>query len=228
MNKKPENIFRRFLVFLFIALGSGLQWAFVQESGSTDGLLWIKIAYTTLALTLVPIYWKHWGPANFLWFSDIALFVTATALWLENRLLASMMAVGVLVPEVYWNLEFLVRLFTGYRLGGLTDYMWERDHPLFLRLLSLFHVVLLAAIIFLIIWLGYDPRAIYYQTVFGWLIILLTYFFTKPSDNINWVFGPGSSPQNRISPILYLAIIMVLYPLVIVLPTHFLIMALFG
>lgn len=62
--------------------------------------LWIKILYTLFVCLLTPVYWVEYGPANFLWFSDIALLVTVTALWLENRLLASMMTVAALLLEV--------------------------------------------------------------------------------------------------------------------------------
>src|SRR2546423_14580012 len=36
---------------------------------------------------LVPVYVRQYGWRNFLWFSDVALFVTIAALWLENALL---------------------------------------------------------------------------------------------------------------------------------------------
>jgi hypothetical protein len=35
--------------------------------------LGLKIIYTLFACALVPIYWRQYGPTNFLWFSDIAL-----------------------------------------------------------------------------------------------------------------------------------------------------------
>jgi hypothetical protein len=35
-----------------------------------------------------------------LWFSDVALLVTVPALWIESRLLASMMALAVILPEL--------------------------------------------------------------------------------------------------------------------------------
>jgi hypothetical protein len=38
--------------------------------------LWLKIAYTLFVCILVQVYWRQYGPANFLWFSDIALLVT--------------------------------------------------------------------------------------------------------------------------------------------------------
>ena len=49
----------------------------------------LKIFYTFFVCVLVPIYWRQYGPANFLWFSDIALLVMVPALWLENSLLVS-------------------------------------------------------------------------------------------------------------------------------------------
>src|SRR5436190_20997191 len=61
--------------------------------------LWLKIAYTLFLCVLVPAYWRlaDAGPRNFLWFSDIALLATGVALWLENGLIVSTMAVGVLL-----------------------------------------------------------------------------------------------------------------------------------
>jgi hypothetical protein len=59
----------------------------------------LKITYTVFVCALVPIYWRQYGPANFLWFSDIALLVLVPALWLENALLVSMMAVSVVFFE---------------------------------------------------------------------------------------------------------------------------------
>ena len=80
---------------------------------------WIKLPYTLFVCVLVPVYWVERGPANFLWISDIALLVSVPALWMENRFLTSMMAVGVLLPELAWNLDFFLRLITGYDVIGL-------------------------------------------------------------------------------------------------------------
>jgi len=73
--------------------------------------LGIKLGYTLFLLVLVPVYWAHYGPKNFLWFSDIALLTTGATLWLESPLLASMMTLAVLLPELAWNLDFFGRLF---------------------------------------------------------------------------------------------------------------------
>jgi hypothetical protein len=55
----------------------------------------LKIVCTLFVCGLVPIYWRQYGPANLLWFSDIALLALVPALWLENAPLVSMMAVLV-------------------------------------------------------------------------------------------------------------------------------------
>src|SRR2546423_10095990 len=86
--------------------------------------LWLKIAYTLLICLIVPVYWREYGPANFLWFSDLALLLTLPALWFESRLLASMMAVSVLLLDLTWNVDFFTRLLTGAQLTPLSRYMF--------------------------------------------------------------------------------------------------------
>ena len=66
--------------------------------------LWIKAAYTGFVALLVPMYARAYGWTNFLWFSDVALLAMVPALWLENALLSSMMALAVVLPELAWNL----------------------------------------------------------------------------------------------------------------------------
>ena len=76
--------------------------------------LWIKIAYTALLAVILPTYAVWWGWRNFLWFSDIALITTGVALWLDNSLLASMMALAVLVPELLWTASYFGRLLFSF------------------------------------------------------------------------------------------------------------------
>ena len=47
--------------------------------------------FTVLVAVVVPVYLVKYGPANFLWFSDIGLLGICAALWLEQRLLGSTM-----------------------------------------------------------------------------------------------------------------------------------------
>jgi hypothetical protein len=188
----------------------------------------LKIGYTLFLCVLVPVYWIHWGPKNFLWFSDIALLTTAVALWLESSLLASMMTLAIALPELAWNVDFFGRLITGRQVLGLSGYMFDEKKPLALRALSLFHVVLPIVLLWLVYRLGYDDRAWLFQTLVALIVLPVTYWLTDPADNVNWVYGPGSRAQTRMHPRAYLALTMILFPLVIYLPTHLALRALFG
>lgn len=191
--------------------------------------LWLKLGYTSFVLVTVAVYYVKYGPGNFLWFSDIALIVTVPALWLESALLASMMALAVLLPEVLWNLGYLLRLLTGMRVTGLTDYMFDASKPLYLRALSLFHVVLPPLLVSMVARVGYDSRALIAQTALAWIVLPSTYWLTDPDANINWVRGfGGPGARTRLPPLAYLAMLMVGFPLLVYWPTHLLFAHLFG
>jgi hypothetical protein len=200
-----------------------------QASPSPVIPLWLKLAYTLMTGVVLLVYWRKYGPANFLWFSDIALIGGVLALWLENSLIASTLAVGVLLPETLWNLSFFGRLLTGRRITGLTDYMFERERPLWLRTLSLFHVPLTPVLVWIVWRLGYDPRALPVMLLLGWTVMLVSYFFTNPEKNINWAFGPGGEGvRTKMQPLAYLALLMFgIFPPVYIV-THLLLTRLFA
>ena len=162
------------------------------------------------------------GLAHFLWASDIALFVMLIALWRESRLLTSMIATAVLLPELGWNLDFFARLIAGRDVFGFgaTAYMFNPAQPLWLRGLSLFHVFLPMVVLWVLYRLGYDRRGLFAATLLCWVVLLATYLLTDPAKNINWVFGLGDQLQIGLPVPLYLAGLMLLYPLCICLPTH--------
>ncbi|HSC93916.1 MAG TPA: hypothetical protein VLC73_03025 [Burkholderiales bacterium] len=182
---------------------------------------WIKVAYSAFALATVIVYTKKYPLWNFLWFSDIALIAAVPALWMEDSLLASMMLVGVLLPELLWNGAFFVRLLTGVRLFGLTDYMFDPTKPLYLRAISLFHVFLPLLLLWMVARLGYHPDALLWQSALAWIVLPLSYFLGDPKvENLNWVYGWTSRQQTRMPPLAYLGLMMIGFPLLIFLPTH--------
>lgn len=203
----------------------------MSRSGRTAIIpLGIKVAYTLFVCVLVPVYWVEYGPANFLWGSDIALLVTVVALWTESRLIASMMAIAILLPEVGWTIDFLFRLV--FRPGETslpgTQYMFDAEVPVWIRGLSLFHIVLPVLLVWLVCRLGYERRALLYQTLVAWLVLPFTYVVTDSSASINWVYGFGREPQTGVDGILFLVLLMVTIPVVFYLPAHLLLGRLFG
>jgi hypothetical protein len=186
--------------------------------------IWLKLAYSVLVALVVAVYWRAYGPSNFLWFSDVALIVTAIALWRESALLASMMAVGVLPFEIAWSLDFV----TGGRALGLARYMLDARLPVFLRALSLFHLVVPVVLLWMLSRLGYDPRALIAQIVLATLVLLVSWLVAEPERNVNWVLGPGEPPARVLPPYRWLVLLIVLPPLVVYLPMHLLLLKLFG
>jgi hypothetical protein len=182
--------------------------------------LLVKTLYTVGVSVVVPVYWHYYGPSNFLWFSDLALLITVVALWLESPFLASMQAVAVVLLELLWIVDFVGRLATGVYLIGMARYMFEAAKSRLLRGLSLFHLVLPFLLLWMVYRLGYDRRAWVVQTLVAWVVLPVCYGCTAPADNINWVFGPGQQPQTWIAPGLYVALLMVFFPLCVYIPTH--------
>jgi len=184
--------------------------------------LGLKIIYTLFVCALTPIYWRQYGPANFLWFSDIALLALVPAFLLENALLVSMMAVSVVFFEALWNIDFFFRVSTGKSLIGLSAYMFDPKIPLFIRGLSCFHIVLPLLLLWTLHRLGYDQRAFVWQTVVALVVLPLSYLLGNPHENVNWVYGFGQNPQRILPAPLFVILLMVLFPLVVYLPTHLL------
>ncbi|MFC0446118.1 hypothetical protein ACFOD1_00555 [Pseudidiomarina halophila] len=179
--------------------------------------LWLKVAYTLMVAVIIPVYWHTLGPTNFLWFSDIALILMVPALWWENRLLASTMAVAVLLLELSWIADFL----SGAQLTQVALYMFTDENHWFVRMLSgIFHLALPPVILLMLIKYGYDKRAYPLQILIALIIVPLTYLITEPEKNINWVYGLAEQ-RTDLPPLVYLSLLLAGFILLIYTPSHF-------
>jgi hypothetical protein len=125
---------------------------------------------------------------NFLWFSDITLLLAFFAVLFESSLLASMAAIGGIIFESLWTLTLLTALVFNVQFE-LTNYMFDPSIPIWIRLISLFHIILPPLLIWLMIRLAYKRVAWPIQIGIIWIAIVLTWLFTDPNENINFVFG---------------------------------------
>jgi hypothetical protein len=191
--------------------------------------LGVKLAFTAYMTMLVPVYWHYYGPTNFLFFCDVAMMLTLVAVWTENALLISMCCVGVLVPQAVWVIDFLATA-AGFPLTGMTNYMFDSGHSLFLRLLSLFHGWLPFLLVYLVWKTGYDQRALRLWTGLAWALLLVC-FFLMPAPmpnpgltpvNINYVWGTSdTAAQTWVPPYVWLAGLLIGLPLIVFAPTHY-------
>ena len=195
----------------------------------------IKLLFTAFMAVLVPVYWKNYGPSNFLYFCDVALFFTLAAVWTEKPLLAAMPAVGIMLPQLLWCADFIGSAI-GAPVTGMTNYMFEDKLSLFTRGLSFFHFWLPLLLIYLVWKLGYDRRAFKAWTLTAWALLIVCYFIspTPPTDNpnlpvnINYVYGwNDQGPQMIMARPLWLLSLMVALPLLLFWPTHWALQRLF-
>jgi hypothetical protein len=79
-----------------------------------------KTAGAAFMAVLMPIYLNTYGITNFLWFCDAALVLTMVGMWLENSLLVSMSAAGILIlHSILWGVHPIqFSAFEGYSLSG--------------------------------------------------------------------------------------------------------------
>jgi hypothetical protein len=191
-------------------------------------LLTFKVAYTVFVLLVVVIWWRHYSWRNFLWFSDIAFIGAVPALWLESTTLASVLAVAVLLPEILWNVDFVARLLTRRRITGLTDYMFEPERSRLLRGLSLFHVPLPLVLLWMVREYGYDARAgLTGAIVLAAVVLPWSRAVSTPERNINWTYGLGPR-RSALPPATYVALLYAAFVVLVFLPTHLLLQALYG
>ena len=192
--------------------------------------MWLKVVYTAFMAVLVPVYWVNYGPTNFVYFCDAALFLTLFAIWTDHALAVSMAAVGILVPQFFWCLDFGAPL-VGFNLTGMTGYMFDANRSLFLRGLSLFHGWLPFLLVYLVLRLGYDRRALPAWTGLAVVLCLVAFFLIPPAGaeladpkhprNVNYVFGlDDAQPQKWLTPSLYLCVWMVTLFVLTYLPAH--------
>lgn len=202
---------------------------------AVDTLLAIKLLYTAFMAVLIPVYLRQYGPTNFLYFCDLALLFTLAGLWLDNPLLISMCAVGLLLPQTLWVIDFIFNLF-GLHTTGLTDYMFDRKRSLFLRGLSLFHGWLPFLLVYLVWEMGYDSRAFWVWTAVSCIVLPVCYFFMPPAQpnpgltpvNINLVWGfDDRKPQTWMPPNVWFALLFFGLPVGVYWPTHLMLQYLF-
>lgn len=189
-----------------------------------------KVLFTAFMTVLVPFYSYNYGPTNFLYFCDVALFLTLFGMWSEKSLPISMAAVGIMIPQALWVADFASNLL-GTPLIGMTDYMFEETNPLFNRSLSLFHGWLPFLLIWLVARVGYDRRAALAWVSTAWVLLVICYLWmpappVDPLDpnkpyNINYVYGLKDA-QTWMPELAWLGLLMLLQPLAVAGPMHLL------
>jgi hypothetical protein len=138
-------------------------------------------------LIWIPAYWHTWGLGNFVQLCDIAVLLTCIGLWTGSALLISSQAISSILIDAAWALDAGWRLFSGHHLTGGTEYLFDPQYPLPVRMLSLYHLAMPVILLWALSRLGYDRRGLQLQCA----IVPLSFVaarFESPQKNMNFAF----------------------------------------
>ena len=190
----------------------------------------LKLLLTAYVAVLVPVYWKTYGPTNFLFFCDMALMLTLIAMWRQSALLVSAASVGIILPQLIWAIDFMSSLL-GVPMTGMTEYMFQSSIPLHVRILSFFHFWLPFLLIWMLRQTGYHPKGMPIWTLLAFASLYICYFFipgppAPASDpnlpvNINYVYGFSDlAPQSWMPEPVWFVLLQAMLLFLVILPSH--------
>jgi len=130
-----------------------------------------------------------------------------------------MSALTSLLIDVLWDLDLVWRLLTGRHLIGGTEYMWDPKYPLWVRLLSLFHLALPVVLFWALRRVGYDRKALPAQSLLA-LALILASRLVGPDANVNFSWRDPFLHRALGPPALHLAATFAGLAALVYLPTH--------
>jgi len=186
-------------------------------------LRWLSLLWL---LTWLPSNAWAWGWQNLMHLCDVGLVIACIGLWLRQPLLVSSQALNALLVGVIWSLDVGWRLATGHHLIGGTEYMWDTHYALWIRLLSVFHIVLPFFLLWALHVLGYDRRALALQSAIAGVLLIISRFLS-PALNMNYAFRDPLLHRAWGPAPVHLAVILAGCVIIFFWPTHLLLKRLY-
>jgi hypothetical protein len=182
--------------------------------------LGLKLAWTAFVLVWAPLYWRQYGPQNFLYYCDLGNVLILLGMWMESRLIFSWQAVGLIVFQTLYAVDLIGALLLRRHAFGGTEYMFDSAIPVLVRMLGLYHLVVPPLLLWAVRRLGYDRNAWIWQTALMAVVVPVN-FFWRPDYNVNFVRGIGHE-QHLMPAGWFLAGYLIVAPLAVYWPTHLL------
>lgn len=177
---------------------------------------WVALAWLVVWF---PAYARVWGWTNFLHLCDVAVLLSVAGFVFRSPLLLSSQAIGTAALYLAWWVEALTRCLTGRDLTGGLDYMWDARYPLWVRLLSLFHVVLPILLIWAVARRGYERRALALESAIVTALLVVSRFYSS-ALNLNYAYRDPILHRALGPAPVHLAAILATIIVVGVLPVH--------
>ena len=198
--------------------GGGAQGMDRSGAAAFPILRWVALVWL---LVWTPVYWRAWGWQNFFHFCDIAVILGCAGIFAGSRLLISSQCVAAIVPQAIWCFEICWRLATGKVFFGGAEYMWDSSVPLFVRMLSLFHVALPVVLVYAVARTGYDRRGFSLQIAIAAGTLVISRAF-GPALNLNYAFVEPLFHRTWGPAAVHLIAVLAFISIVFYLPVHLL------
>jgi hypothetical protein len=176
-------------------------------------LLWLAI--------YIPSYARYYGAWHFLQLCNLSILLGSVGLFSRNQLIISSQALAMSVIALIWLLDASSYLFNGKFIHHGTAYMWDTNIPLFIRLLSFYHIIWPALMCYYTWVRGYDSRALALQGTVAAVAMAFGLFLTPTAENINYVFHWPNGTLLFSNPALHTCASFSGLVVFIYLPTHF-------
>lgn len=187
----------------------------------------VRLAAAVFLFVWVPVYWHYWGPTNVFFLCDLAVLLGCIGLAIQSALLISSQALAISFVSLFWIFDVGWHLLFGTSFIGGTDYMFDQNYPLWLRLISLYHLILPVILVWAISRLGYDRRAFRFECILAAIAILCSRA-SDPSLNINFAYSAPIFHRQLGSASVHLVLTFLATALVLYAPVHYLFRRLFA
>jgi hypothetical protein len=148
----------------------------------------VKIAVAVWVAVWLPSYLIVYGWRDLAHLSDIGIALVAIGVWSSNRLLLSSQAVGLVLPSVIWCVDVVWAVASGRHLIEGIGYLWSGQYPLWVRLLSFYHVPLPVLLVWCVARLRYDRRGLPLEGAIGAVALVAARRWCPETKNINFAF----------------------------------------
>lgn len=187
-----------------------------------------EFIFNIFLIFLLAIHISAYSPyliESFFWFCHINLYLTIFGVLFNNKLMVSMAFVGGIVRISIWIFDFIINLFIKNEYIDFTNlapslYMFDPKTSLIIKVINFYHLLIPVILIIYLKKLGYDSRAFLYYSILFLIVMLISYFFTIKSNNINFVFS-ASKFNWSISDLQWFLFCLIFEPILFFLPAHF-------
>jgi hypothetical protein len=189
--------------------------------------VWIRWVAAIWLLFWFVVYWRSWGALNFLHLCDIAEILACIGFIADSALLISSQAVASLLVDAAWALDAAWTIIFRHHLIGGTEYLFDPSYPLWVRLLSLFHLALPVLLLWALHRLGYDRRGFPLQLGIAFVAFIASRF-APATQNINYAFADPFLHRAWDPAPVHVVVAFLFMLVVVYLPTHLVLKRLFS